>query len=90
MYKVRFHYIGDFAACQWVGMRFSVMLRVYDNRLVDLHKFLLQSDGGGKGKPRLNLRRGANRQIILVALFFLSFSAILIFIKTAMCLLDFL
>ena len=58
MYTVRFHYIGDFMACQWVGMRFAVMLRVYDNRLVDSHKFLLQLDGGGKGNPRLKLRRG--------------------------------
>ena len=49
MYKVLFHYIGDFMACQWVGMRFSVMLRVYDSPLVDSHKFLLQSDSGEKG-----------------------------------------
>ena len=39
-------------------MRFSVMLRVYDSPLVDSYKFLLQSDGGEKGKPRLKLRRG--------------------------------
>lgn len=58
MYKVRFHYIGDFVACQWVWMRFSVVLRVYDSRLVDSHKFLLQSHGGWKGTPRLKLRRG--------------------------------
>ena len=45
--KVRFHYIGDFTACQWVGMRFSVMLWVYDSPLVDSYKFLLQSDGAG-------------------------------------------
>ena len=50
MYKVRFHYIGDFMACQWVEMRFSIMLWVYDSPLVGSHKFLLQSDGGEKGR----------------------------------------